>query len=199
MKELIRDDRGYFSVIFMFFLSLLVTIIISSVEGPRDKHGADVDLQSAVEQAAYAAANGVDKISQANGSPFIDPFKAHDIFKNYLAKNLLLDMFTLEPTERSGIRSTPEYQLLVVNGDNPYVLKGYVFSNTAPEGFVDIEIPVTLGISQDLGIVLSGTGDLMTTVKSPSCVAIVKAELKEVVAANSERETVRWSVGRLVK
>jgi len=197
LKELIRDGRGFATVLAMFILPLMVILMVSSVEVSRDKHGADVDLQGAVEQAAYAAANGVDNTSQANGTPYIDPAKAHAYFKTYLAKNLMLDPVTLAPGEKSGLKSTPEYQLLVVNGDNPYTEKGYVYGGSS-EGVVDVSIPVTLGISAD-GIDLSGAGERQTTIKLPSCVVFVKAELGEVVAKNAERETVRWAVGRLIR
>ncbi|OPX94074.1 MAG: hypothetical protein A4E53_00121 [Pelotomaculum sp. PtaB.Bin104] len=197
MKELILDNRGVFSVFFMMIISLMILILISDVEIPRDKHGSDIDLQKAIEQAAYAAANGVDTTSQANNTPYVDPVKAHAYFRHFLAKNLLLDDVTLEPLGNSGLKSAPQYELLIVNGNNPYVSKGYFYDSQASEGYVDVDIPITLGIDED-GIDLSGAGYRQTTIKSPSCVTHIKAELKEVIAENGNREAIRWAVGRLV-
>ena len=197
MKELIRNRDGGISTIILVLLPLLIIALIGVTETARNTY-TSIDLQQAVDSAVRAGAMCVDNEAQANMDIRVDPEQADAAFRKVLALNLGLDETTLAPEANSGVAETPIYQLVIVNGTNPYVAEGQVVTSDGGYSTVDIEtgvLPVSCGVS-DSGISVGGAGDRQLTLVSPGCVAVVVVKMKAVMTA--DYDIVRWSSARIV-
>jgi len=196
VKELIRDQRGFVTVLLLILIPLLLVAAVGSTETARLNSGSNIDVQGALDQAVKAAAMCVDPSSQANGDPRIDPDKAHAQFRYYLAANLKLDS-SLNPVQGSRVTETPAYTFVVVNGANDYVPEGRVYScdGVCSENDFVVSLPQTFSVSDDIYIGSGGLRDI--TVKSPTCIALVKSRVKPVFTDRSDM-TARWSASRII-
>ncbi|MFX4261214.1 pilus assembly protein TadG-related protein [Pelotomaculum propionicicum] len=196
MKELIRNREGALSTLVLVLLPLLIIALIGVTETARNTY-TSVDLQQAVDSAVRAGAMCVDNEAQANMDIRIDPDRADTAFRKELAANLGLDETTLKPELNSGVAETPRYQLVIINGTNPYVPEGQVVTADGGYSVVEVdtgELPVACGIS-DTGISVGGAGDRQVTLESPGCMAVVIVKMKAVMTPNYD--IIRWSTARI--
>lgn len=196
MKELIRNRNGTISTIVLVLMPLFIIAMVGVTEVARSTYSSS-DLQGALDSAVRASASCVDELSQANDDIRIDPIEADAAFRYELSRNLGLDESTLTPLANSGIAESPAYQLVIINGTNPYVSEGYVITYDGGYSTVDIltgSLPVNCGVS-DSGVDVGGVGTYQTTLNAPGCVAVVKAKTKAVMS--SDYENVRWAAARI--
>lgn len=194
MRGLTRDEKGaVITVLLLILVPLLLAGIVLSVETPRLVRAADPDLGDAVAQAVRAAATCVDDASQANGDPRIDPDRAHEMFRRTLARNLCLSDVTLEPLPGSALASTPVYELVVFNGDNPFVPTGKAYPGG---GLLTGDLPAAFAVG-DMYVTPGGSGTEVV-LDAPGCVAVVKAVALPVFGFQGG-EVVRWASGKVVQ
>lgn len=199
MRGYLRSESGFVSILVLVLLPLFAFLIAFAAQYPRFVVQSDLNLGRAVAEAARAAASCVDKRSQAEGDPRIDPDLADQVFVSILAKNLNLDPATLAPLPGSGLSGSPGYILLVYNSDNPFVPAGrkYIFdgANFATEEMAGAGFPQRFAVSRD--DVVPGTGGERTTLlEAPGVVAVVTGKAKGVMGADTE--TTRWAAARIV-
>jgi hypothetical protein len=183
-------------------MPLFVILMVASVEQVQLVTGTDVDLQGALSEAARAAAMQVDGASQAAGDPRIGPDRAHLAFRQVLASNLGLSPDTLAPLPGSGVEGVADYVLVVYNVDDAYaaggIPAGYVYSfSGGAYPLTESQVSGTFGISA-AGISLDGSGERTVKLASPGVVALVRAGIRPVLAADGS-EAVRWAAARIVK
>lgn len=199
MREFLRSEKGFVSVFALVLLPLFVFLIAFAAQYPRFVVQSDLGLGRAVAEAARAAASCVNKRSQAEGDPRIDPDLADQVFVSMLAKNLKLDPTTLAPLPGSGLSGFPGYVLLVYNGDDRYAPAGrkYVFdgANLAVEEVAGAGFPQRFAVSGD-NIVPGTGGERTTLLETPGVVAVVAGKAKGVMGADAK--TVRWAAARIV-
>lgn len=196
MRGLIRDENGaVVTVLLMIMLPVLLVGVLLSSETPRLVRNSDPDLASAVVEATRAAAMSVDEKSQANGDPRIDPDAANETFRKVLAMNLHLSETDLTPLSGSAMGATPEYVLVVYNGDNNYVSGGAVYQGGACVGTLAGNFPRIFAVG-DLSIVPDGSGGRSFTLDAPGCLAVVRCKDRPVAAANGT-ELVRYAVAKI--
>lgn len=126
MRGSILDEKGHWPLIWcLMLLALLNTAWVSTNTNIQTTTVSNINLQETLEIGAKAAANQVTPQSEASGDPRIDPDRAHDTFKKFLAKNLGLNENTLEPLPGSSVKR-PDYTLAVYNMDNDYSSTGAI-------------------------------------------------------------------------
>lgn len=199
IRKVLTDQSGaVITVMLLILIPLLLAGIILTTEHPRILLGGDIDLGQAVTEAVRAAAMCVDDVSQANGTPRIDPDRAHLVFRSVLAKNLGLSDVTLEPLPGSGMKSVPSYVLLVYNGDGTYMpaAREYSFLDGS---YSQADLSLT-GFPQDFAVgkdsIAPGTGEITTTLGTPGCIAVVRDKTTPVLTGDAE--PVRWAAARIV-
>jgi hypothetical protein len=199
VREFLRSKKGFVSIFALVLLPLFVFLIAFAAQYPRFVVQSDLGLGRAVAEAARAAASCVDKRSQAEGDPRIDPDLADQVFVSMLAKNLKLDPTTLAPLPGSGLSGFSSYVLFVYNGDDRYVPAGkkYVFdgTNLAVEEVSGVGFPLRFAVSEN-GVVPGTDGDRTTLLEAPGVVAVVTGMAKGVMGADAR--TVRWAAARIV-
>lgn len=188
MRELILDERGTWPLIWcLLLLALLNTSWVSTNTNIQTTIVSDINLQESLEIAAKAAANQVNPQSEASGDPRIDPDKAHNTFKKFLARNLGLNENTLEPLPGSSVKR-PDYTLAVYNIDNTYSSTGavagklYKFQNGSlttlqytPSGN-----PYMFGIN-DAEVTPGVAGVFNCTMDRPAVIASLSTELNRMM------------------
>jgi len=194
VRGLARDEKGAaVTALLLLLVPLLLAGIVLSVETPRFLRAADPDVGDAVVQAVRAAAMCVDGASQANGDPRIDPDRAHEVFRRILARNLCLSEATLEPLSGSALASVPVYELVVFNGENPFVPAGRAY----PGGeHLTGNLPLAFWVG-DLYVTPGGVGTEIV-LDAPGCVAVVKATVLPVFGSRGS-EVVRWASAKVVR
>lgn len=199
IRNILHDQCGSaITIMLLLLIPLFLAGIILTTEHPRILQGGDIDLGQAVSEAVRAAAMCVDDASQANGTPQIDPDRAHLTFRHFLAKNLGLSGTTLEPLPGSEMKTAPSYVLLVYNGDDTYMptAREYSFLDGS---YSQADLSLT-GFPHDFAVgkdsIIPGTGKITTTLRSPGCIAVVRDKTTPVLTGNAE--PVRWAAARIV-
>lgn len=202
-KKLFKNNKGNAATIFLILLlPLFFTMMVLNFEHSRSIQGADIDLQKGLDEAVKAGCYSVSPLSQAYNDPKIEPAKSHETFKYVLAKNLKLDPIYLTPLENSGLSKNPDYIFVVINGKDAekYGLpSGYLFTSSNPAGIelYNIELPYTIGIDNENLNLGSSEGIYKVEVKKPTCIALIKADLKPIF--KGEKGSVRWSAARIIQ
>lgn len=198
IREFARKDEGAIYVLFLATLILFVGILVYGVETNSKITASDVVTQQAIDQAARAAAMSVNEKSQAEGEPMVDPEMAIERFKTEFARNLRLDEDTMEPLSGSRLAEEPMFQLVIVNGDNPYTESGYAYTYDGgmdEETLTFSDLPVSLYLTDD-GISLS-SGEVESVFTRPGCAVFVKAKAKNLFN-DKTTEVTRWAAARIV-
>lgn len=196
----LSDERGVVvTVMLLCFIALFLAGVMISAEHPRAAQGADAAVGQTVALAVRAAAMRVDAASQANGTPRVDPDRAHVTFRRMLATNLGLDTATLQPLPGSILLSAPSYVLVVYNGDSAFVAGAKAFSfvdgryseaDLSASGF-----PRSFTVARDS--IAYGTGSITITLDQPGCVAVLRGKIRPVFGQNGA-EAVRWAAAKIV-
>lgn len=195
------DERGIvLTVMLLILLPLFIWAYVCSSEQAQVTYQVDIDVQQALEDATRCAAMCMNEQAQANADPMIDCDRANEIFKAVLAMNLSLDPDTLEPLENSGLRAKPEYVLIVYNGqDNVYgVDRAMRYTSDSSTGSMyscenSVSFPVNFYITGE--DITADTGDIVTSLNSPGCVALLNVSLAPVVSG--EYDGTRWAAAEI--
>ncbi len=195
-----RDEKGsVVSVLILLAIPVFVWAILVNLDHSSAVGSSDINIQQAVTQGVRAGTMCVNKASQAYDEPLVEGDTAHMVFRQILARNLGLDLLTLEPLTGTGIKDIPEYTFIVYNGsDNPYGVAPALKYSTYDQEGTAIEhdgFPQSFAIYPD--DIILGSGDLSTTLDSPGCVAVVKTKVANI--GPGESETVRWAAARIYK
>lgn len=191
----------------LLFIPVMVMVFASTVNLTFGVTQSDIKVQRSLERAVKVAAMQVVDESQADGTIRIDYDKSHQVFRETLAKNLLLAIDDLQPSQHSTLAETPYYYFIVYNGDDKYhpenVTGRYYIhrpgvhgDGTFDSGMYSLENrPRTFHVAMESSrpVIRAGSGGEFTvTIKNPGVIAAVKMESKT-VAGMGELSPVRWA------
>lgn len=203
----ISNQNGGVLVWVLIFIPIFMLMFVSAVNLTFEVTQSDVKIQRSLERAVKVAGMQVVEESQSDSTIRLDCNKAHELFRETLAKNLLLDRNTLQPLGHSTLEEAPYYYFIVYNGDdkyhNPNVTGRFFVHN--PENHGDGTFgsgnysitgrPRTFYIKEESGLPLiasgSGAEAFSVTFKNPGVAAVVKIKAKTVSGAESD--PVRWA------
>ena len=108
----IDDQRGGVLIWVLLFIPVMVMVFASTVNLTFGVTQSDIKVQRSLERAVKVAAMQVVDESQADGTIRIDYDKSHQVFRETLAKNLLLAIDDLQPSQHSTLAETPYYHFI---------------------------------------------------------------------------------------
>lgn len=204
MKGLIRNEDGFVIIWVLLFIPIFIGITIFTLTHTQAVTGADIDLQGAINSAVTAAAGQVTDDSQAAGRPKIHSDKAHIAFKTELARNLGLDINTMQPLTGSMIALLPDYCLVVYNGDNDFSARGaqraikYSFQNgvLSSGALIANGFPCSYAIT-DNNILLGTGGSIDVSLDYPGVITVIKVKQASIFG-NKDLNIVRWGSAKVV-
>ncbi|MGI9862539.1 hypothetical protein SDD30_14255 [Moorella naiadis] len=187
----------------IIILPMLLLFMVGIVTSTQVVTESDISIQEGVALAAKAAAETVNPVSQANGTPRINSDGAHNAFRYVLARNLGLDQNTLAPLANSPYATPPRYWLVVYNGDDTYSSSGaqgariYVFdgSNAASSSLPYTGFPAYFSINSS-GITTGQGGIATVMLPTPGVVALVEIKAKNILG-QTPLITQRWAAARI--
>lgn len=204
MRELFRDQRGIALIWLLIFLPMLLSVPIFLADYTQATTESDIDVQKGLEQAVKAAAMMVTQDSQAAGRPKINTARALTAFNRVLASNLGLDASTLAPLPGSAMKQSPDYVLVIYNGDNSFAASGaeaawkYVFSNGVLSGgpLAASGFPYKFGVTAS-DVIPGGGGTVNVTLDMPGAVAVINTSVVKVVGRDAITP-VRYAAAKIV-